>query len=57
MPQYEGKQLRVIAVTGKNRLSSAPEVPTLMESGVPIDAFGWIGLCAGAGRRSPLSIT
>jgi tripartite-type tricarboxylate transporter receptor subunit TctC len=49
MPQYKGERLRVIAVTGKKRLSAAPEVPTLMESGIPIDAFGWIGLCAGKG--------
>jgi len=55
MPQYQGKQLRVIAVSGKNRLSSAPEVPTLMESGIPIDAFGWIGLCTGAGTPQPVA--
>lgn len=54
MPQYSGKQLRLIAVSGKNRLASAPEVPTLIESGVPVDAFGWIGLCAGAGTPQPV---
>jgi tripartite-type tricarboxylate transporter receptor subunit TctC len=49
MPQVKAGQVRMIATTGKERLSSAPDVPTLMESGVNIDAFGWIGLCAGSG--------
>lgn len=49
MPQYEARKLKVIAVTGKQRLASAPDVPTLIESGVPINAYGWVGLCAGAG--------
>lgn len=49
MPQHAGDRLNVIAVTGKQRLPSAPKVPTLMEAGVPIDAYGWIGLCTGAG--------
>lgn len=49
MPQVKGGKVRMIASTGSKRLSSAPDVPTLMESGVNIDAFGWIGLCAGSG--------
>lgn len=49
MPQVKADRIRMIATTGKQRLSSSPDVPTLMESGVNIDAFGWIGLCTGAG--------
>lgn len=49
MPQVKAGRVRMIATTGKQRLSSAPQVPTLMESGVNIDAFGWIGLCTGSG--------
>lgn len=49
MPQVKADRVRMIATTGKQRLSSSPDVPTLMESGVNIDAFGWIGLCTGAG--------
>src|SRR5262249_61118709 len=35
MPLYESKQIKVLAVTGDDRLPSMPEVPTLKESGIP----------------------
>ena len=54
MPLYEGKQLKVLAVTGKERLASAPNVPTLTESGIPIVTFAWLGICAGAGTPQPI---
>ncbi|MGA8321003.1 MAG: tripartite tricarboxylate transporter substrate binding protein [Xanthobacteraceae bacterium] len=54
MPLYEGKQIKVLAVTGKERLASAPDVPTLTESGVPIVTFAWLGICAGAGTPQPV---
>ena len=28
---------------------SIPEVPTLKESGIPLAAYAWVGVCAGAG--------
>lgn len=54
MPQVKADRVRMIATTGKERLSSSPNVPTLMESGVKIDAFGWIGLCAGGGTPTAI---
>ena len=36
------------------RLSSAPEVPTLKESGVPLVAFAFLGVCAGSGTPQPV---
>jgi tripartite-type tricarboxylate transporter receptor subunit TctC len=54
MPLYDGKQLKVLAVTGKERLPSAPNVPTLTESGVPIVTFAWLGICAGEGTPRPI---
>jgi tripartite-type tricarboxylate transporter receptor subunit TctC len=54
MPLYEGKQVKVLAVTGKERLASAPDVPTLTESGIPIVSFAWLGICAGAGTPQPV---
>jgi tripartite-type tricarboxylate transporter receptor subunit TctC len=54
MPLYEGKQIKVLAVTGKERLASAPDVPTLTESGIPIVTFAWLGICAGAGTPQPV---
>jgi len=38
-------RLRALAVTGKNRIPSAPDVPTIQESGIPgFDAVGWYAL-------------
>jgi tripartite-type tricarboxylate transporter receptor subunit TctC len=54
MPLYANKQLKVLAVTGKERLASAPDVPTLTESGVPIVTFAWLGICAGEGTPRPI---
>ncbi len=54
MPLYAGKQVKVLAVTGKERLASLPDVPTLTESGVPIVAFAWLGICAGEGTPQPI---
>jgi tripartite-type tricarboxylate transporter receptor subunit TctC len=39
----------VLAVTGEDRLAAIPEVPTLKESGIPLVAYAWLGVCAGAG--------
>ena len=49
VPLYKAKQLKVVAVTGDERLTSMPEVPTLKELGVPLVAYAWLGVCAGAG--------
>jgi tripartite-type tricarboxylate transporter receptor subunit TctC len=54
MPLYQGKQVKVLAVTGKERLASAADVPTLIESGIPIVTYAWLGICAGAGTPQPL---
>jgi tripartite-type tricarboxylate transporter receptor subunit TctC len=43
-------RLRALAVTGSERLSLLPNVPTTAEAGVPAFTFGtWIGLVAPAG--------
>jgi tripartite-type tricarboxylate transporter receptor subunit TctC len=49
VPLYHAKQLKVVAVTGDERLASMPEVPTLKELGIPLVAYAWLGICAGAG--------
>jgi tripartite-type tricarboxylate transporter receptor subunit TctC len=54
MPLYSSKQVKVIATTGAERLTSAPEIPTLKESGVPLVTFAWLGVCARSG--TPQSI-
>jgi tripartite-type tricarboxylate transporter receptor subunit TctC len=48
-PQYQAKQLKIIATTSPERLKNLPEVPTLQESGFDFVRFGWLGICVGAG--------
>jgi tripartite-type tricarboxylate transporter receptor subunit TctC len=54
MPAYESKQVKVLAVTGAERLASMPEVPTLKESRIPLVAYAWLGVCAGSGTPQPI---
>ncbi len=49
MAQFEAKQVRIIAVTSKERVKSIPEVPTLMEKKIPIELILWRGLAVPKG--------
>ncbi len=42
--QIRGGRLRALATTGARRAPSIPEVPTLIESGINIEAMIWLGL-------------
>jgi tripartite-type tricarboxylate transporter receptor subunit TctC len=46
---YKSGQLKVVALTSPERLESLPEIPTLIERGVDVSTYGWLGVCAGAG--------
>src|SRR5262249_38737528 len=54
MPMYATKEVKVLAVTGNERLASMPEVPTLKESGIPFSAYAWLGVCAASGIPQPV---
>src|SRR5439155_4481695 len=54
VPQYEAKQLKLLAVSASERLKSLSDVPTLTERGVDFVRFGWLGVCAGAGTSQPI---
>lgn len=48
-------KLKLLAVTGQQRMAIAPEIPTIAESGYPgFEAVGWFGLVAPA--RTPRAI-
>ena len=50
LPQVRAGKLRAIGVTGSQRMSSAPDVPTIAESGLPgYNMVGWQGILAPAG--------
>ena len=53
-PYYKSGQLKVIAQTAPERLKGFPEVPTLIERGVDVTTFGWLGVCAAAGTPRPI---
>ena len=54
VPQYQAKQLKLLAVTAPERLKNLPDIPTLIENGVDFVRFGWLGVCAGAGTPQPI---
>ena len=48
-------KLKLLAVTGKERMAVAPDVPTVAESGYPkFEAYGWFGLIAPARVPKPI---
>ncbi|MBY0439225.1 MAG: tripartite tricarboxylate transporter substrate binding protein, partial [Burkholderiales bacterium] len=50
MPQVRAGRLRALAVTGAKRFPAAPDIPTMIEAGIPGFTFsGWSGLFAPAG--------
>jgi tripartite-type tricarboxylate transporter receptor subunit TctC len=50
LPQIRAGRVRAFGVTSAQRVSGAPEIPTIAESGVPgFDAVQWYGLLAPAG--------
>ena len=54
-PNVEAGQVRALATTGKTRSSVLPDVPTVIDSGVPgYEATIWLGLMAPAGTPKPI---
>jgi tripartite-type tricarboxylate transporter receptor subunit TctC len=49
LPQHQAATVTILGLTSTERLSVAPDVPTLTEQGVPIASYGWWGMCAAAG--------
>lgn len=55
MEQVRSGKLRALAVTGKKRLNTAPDVPTTADLGIPdILTVTWFGLFAPAGTPAPI---
>ena len=46
---HRSKKIRVIAVSGKERQTQLPEVPTFRESGIDIEGSAWYAMFAPAG--------
>ena len=55
IPHLKSGRLRGLAVTSGVRASSLPDIPTMIEAGVPdYDITGWAGLFAPAGTPKPI---
>ncbi|MGH8429016.1 MAG: tripartite tricarboxylate transporter substrate-binding protein, partial [Solimonas sp.] len=55
LPYIQAGKLRALAVTGATRSPALPDVPTMMEAGVPnYVAITWNGLLAPAGTPRPI---
>lgn len=53
LPQIRAQRLRALAITGKNRASQLPDLPTVIEQGLPsYDVSAWYALLASAGTPS-----
>jgi tripartite-type tricarboxylate transporter receptor subunit TctC len=51
----EGGKLKLLAVTGRERLPLLPDVPTIAEAGVPgYEVTGWFGILAPAQTPKPI---
>jgi tripartite-type tricarboxylate transporter receptor subunit TctC len=53
-PYVKQGKMRALATTGAKRSPALPEVPTLLESGIPVEANLWTGLFAPAGTPRPI---
>jgi tripartite-type tricarboxylate transporter receptor subunit TctC len=54
LPQMKNGRLRGIAVTTAKRIPAAPEIPTILESGIKYDVILWHGLVAPKNLPRPI---
>jgi tripartite-type tricarboxylate transporter receptor subunit TctC len=54
LPHVQAGKLRALAVAGERRSPALPDVPTLVESGVPAESTFWQGLFAPAGTPAAI---
>ena len=54
-PAVQSGHIRAIAVLGSDRVSSMPDVPTVVEQGMPqLQSSAWVGLSAPKGTPAPV---
>jgi len=54
MAQQREGRLRILAVSSGKRLEATPELPTMTESGIPMDLTGWWAAMLPAGTPKPI---
>jgi tripartite-type tricarboxylate transporter receptor subunit TctC len=53
-PQAQAGKVKILAVSTAKRSPFLPDVPTLKESGIDVEADAWMGLIAPGGTPAPL---
>jgi tripartite-type tricarboxylate transporter receptor subunit TctC len=54
VPLVKDGKLRALAVTGRSRIPSLPDLPTMREAGFPVDLVTWSGAFVPAGTPRPV---
>ncbi|SMB90577.1 Tripartite-type tricarboxylate transporter, receptor component TctC [Thermanaeromonas toyohensis ToBE] len=54
MSQVKAGQVRILAITGEERLKILPDVPTFKEKGIPLTLSLWRGIAVPAGTPEPV---
>lgn len=57
LPVWRGGRVRILAMSSAGRMPIAPEVPTLIESGLNLTGGSWAGLVCAAGTPAPVVAT
>jgi tripartite-type tricarboxylate transporter receptor subunit TctC len=54
MSQQREGRLRILAIASGERMASSPDVPTMKESGYPMDLIGWFATMVPTGTPRPI---
>jgi tripartite-type tricarboxylate transporter receptor subunit TctC len=54
LPHVKAGKVRALAITNAKRIGAAPDLPTLIESGYPVEIVIWNGLVAPTGTPKPI---
>ena len=57
LPHVKSGALRALAIASPQRSELLPEIPTMAEAGVPLEAAYWVGMVAPAGTPPPAVAT
>jgi len=56
LAQAREGRMRILAVSTSERLKSAPDIPTMKESGIPMDLNLWWGVMVAKGTPKPIAL-